>query len=79
MKNIKEHLIDESNISSEYYETKYNFLLKEYNKHIDKKPNKIFKKKLCKWQEEKIQLEKELKNLYEILLKSYEEIEKNIK
>ena len=79
MKTIKDHLIDESNISSEYYETKYKIINEKYNKHLSKKPNKIFRKSYLKWEEEKISLENEINVIYNDLLKSYKEIENIIK
>ena len=51
MKTIKEHKLDESNIMSNFYETKYYYNLTNLNNHINNEPLKIFKKKHKKWKE----------------------------
>lgn len=78
MKTIKEHKLDESNIMSNFYETKYYYNLTNLNNHINNEPLKIFKKKHKKWKEEKYILEKKVNNSYENLLKSYISMEKQL-
>ena len=79
MKNINDHLLDEYNISCEYYETKYNYLLTIINDHKKKKPLKIFKCKYNTWKNKMDILYEELNNIDKELDENYKDIEALLK
>ena len=75
MKSINDHLMDEYNISCNYYETKYNYLLTKINEYKKHKPLKIFKNKYSIWQKEIDMLYKELDEINKNLNDEYKKIE----
>ena len=75
MKNINDHLIDEYNISCEYYETKYKYVLTKINILNKNKPLRIFKNKYNKWKNKLDILYKELNDINKQLNKEYEGLE----
>ena len=78
MKSIKQHILDENKIMTNFYETNYKYNLSKLNNHINNKPLKIFKRKYKKWEKEKSIIEKEVNISYSNLFMSYESMEKQL-
>ncbi len=60
----------------DFYFFRYKYIELEIKTHLEKKPPKIFKKRLKKWKEKKMQLEKEKHNLLISLKKEINELKK---
>lgn len=74
-KTLKEHLIDECNISCDFYETKYNCILTKIENHNMNKPLKIFIRKYNIWKCKKDMLYKQLDDITIKKNKSYKDLE----
>ena len=79
MKSIKEHIMDENKIMTNFYETNYKYKLTQLNNHINKEPCKILKEKHKKWEIEKDLLVNDVKDSFNLLNKSYISIEDTLK
>lgn len=60
----------------EFYYSRYKYIEMEIKTHSENRPPKIFKKRLKKWKEKKMQLEKEKYNLLKSLNKEIKELKK---